>query len=56
MMEALEYGMVAINEGILSTPVAPFGGVKSSGFGREGSKYGCEDYLDIKYVCIGEVR
>ncbi len=53
MMEALEYGMVAINEGILSTPVAPFGGVKESGFGREGSKYGLEDYLNIKYALFG---
>ncbi len=53
VMEALEYGMVAINEGILSTPVAPFGGVKESGFGREGSKYGLEDYLNIKYGLFG---
>ncbi|PQA86815.1 NAD-dependent succinate-semialdehyde dehydrogenase [Hyphococcus luteus] len=53
MMEALEYGMVAINEGILSTPVAPFGGVKESGVGREGSKYGLEDYLNIKYALFG---
>ena len=51
--EALEYGMVAVNEGILSTEVAPFGGVKESGMGREGSKYGIEDYLEIKYVCLG---
>lgn len=53
VMEALEYGMVAINEGILSTPVAPFGGVKESGVGREGSKYGLEDYLNIKYGLFG---
>ncbi|MFC2953328.1 NAD-dependent succinate-semialdehyde dehydrogenase [Marinicaulis aureus] len=53
VMEALEYGMVAINEGILSTPVAPFGGVKDSGVGREGSKYGLEDYLNIKYGLFG---
>jgi succinate-semialdehyde dehydrogenase/glutarate-semialdehyde dehydrogenase len=53
VMEALEYGMVAVNEGILSTPVAPFGGVKESGFGREGSKYGLEDYLNIKYGLFG---
>lgn len=53
VMEALEYGMVAVNEGILSTPVAPFGGVKESGFGREGSKYGLEDYLNIKYGLMG---
>jgi succinate-semialdehyde dehydrogenase/glutarate-semialdehyde dehydrogenase len=54
--EALEYGMVGVNEGIISTEVAPFGGVKSSGLGREGSKYGIEDYLEIKYVCIGGVK
>ena len=53
VMEALEYGMVAINEGILSTPVAPFGGVKESGTGREGSKYGLDDYLNIKYALFG---
>lgn len=51
--EALEYGMVGINTGMLSTPVAPFGGVKESGFGREGSKYGMEEYLEIKYLCWG---
>ncbi|WP_422466743.1 NAD-dependent succinate-semialdehyde dehydrogenase [Endozoicomonas sp. ALC013] len=51
--EALEYGMVAVNEGILSTEAAPFGGIKESGIGREGSKYGIEDYLEIKYVCLG---
>ncbi len=51
--EALEYGMVGINTGLISTEVAPFGGVKESGFGREGSKYGIEEYLDIKYLCIG---
>jgi succinate-semialdehyde dehydrogenase/glutarate-semialdehyde dehydrogenase len=50
--EALEYGMVGINEGIISTEVAPFGGVKQSGLGREGSKYGIEDYLEIKYLCF----
>ena len=48
--EALEYGMVGINEGMISTEVAPFGGVKASGLGREGSKYGIEDYLEIKYL------
>jgi succinate-semialdehyde dehydrogenase/glutarate-semialdehyde dehydrogenase len=47
--EALEYGIVGINTGLISTEVAPFGGVKSSGLGREGSKYGIEDYLEIKY-------
>ncbi len=51
--EALEYGMVAINEAILSTEVAPFGGIKESGIGREGSKYGIEDFLEIKYVLAG---
>lgn len=50
--EALEYGMVGVNTGAISTEVAPFGGIKSSGFGREGSKYGLEDYLEIKYVCM----
>ncbi|HZZ89182.1 MAG TPA: NAD-dependent succinate-semialdehyde dehydrogenase [Caulobacteraceae bacterium] len=50
--EALEYGMVAINDGILSTEVAPFGGVKQSGIGREGSKYGIEDYVEIKYLLL----
>lgn len=48
--EALEYG---INTGIISNEVAPFGGIKASGLGREGSKYGIEDYLEIKYMCIG---
>ncbi len=51
--EALEYGMVGINEGIISNEMAPFGGVKQSGMGREGSKYGLEDYLEIKYLCMG---
>ena len=51
--EALEYGMVAVNDGILSTEVAPFGGVKESGTGREGSKYGMDDYLEIKYTLVG---
>ena len=53
VMEALEYGMVAVNEGILSTEVAPFGGVKDSGMGREGSRYGLEDYINIKYGLMG---
>ncbi|MEI6859122.1 MAG: NAD-dependent succinate-semialdehyde dehydrogenase [Shewanella sp.] len=51
--EGLEYGMVGINEGIISNPAAPFGGVKQSGNGREGSKYGLDDYLQIKYLCMG---
>jgi succinate-semialdehyde dehydrogenase/glutarate-semialdehyde dehydrogenase len=50
---ALEYGIVGINEGVISTEVAPFGGMKSSGLGREGSKYGIEDYLEIKYITLG---
>lgn len=54
--EALEYGMVGVNTGLLSTVTAPFGGVKASGFGREGSKYGMDDYLDIKYVCFGNIK
>jgi len=54
--EALEYGMVGINTGMISTTVAPFGGIKESGFGREGSKYGMDDYLEIKYMCWGGVE
>jgi succinate-semialdehyde dehydrogenase/glutarate-semialdehyde dehydrogenase len=53
--EALEYGIVGINEGIISTEVAPFGGMKESGIGREGSKYGMEEYMEIKYLCMGGV-
>ncbi|VAI44726.1 unnamed protein product [Triticum turgidum subsp. durum] len=52
---ALEYGLVGVNEGLISTEVAPFGGVKQSGLGREGSKYGMDDYLEIKYVCMGNL-
>jgi succinate-semialdehyde dehydrogenase/glutarate-semialdehyde dehydrogenase len=51
--EKLQYGMVGINTGILSTAVAPFGGVKQSGMGREGSRYGIEAYIDTKYLCLG---
>jgi len=51
--EALEYGIVGINTGLISTEVAPFGGVKESGIGREGSKYGIEEFLEIKYLCVG---
>ncbi len=54
--EALEYGMVGINTGMISTTVAPFGGIKESGFGREGSKYGMDDYVNIKYMCWGGVE
>ena len=50
--EALEYGMVGINTGLISTAEVPFGGVKSSGLGREGSKYGIEEYLEVKYLCL----
>jgi succinate-semialdehyde dehydrogenase/glutarate-semialdehyde dehydrogenase len=53
--EALEYGIVGINTGIISTEVAPFGGVKESGVGREGSKYGLEEFLEIKYLCLGGI-
>jgi len=53
--EALEYGIVGVNTGLISTDVAPFGGMKQSGIGREGSKYGIDDYLEIKYVCMGGV-
>ncbi len=53
--EALEYGIVGINEGIISTEVAPFGGMKESGIGREGSKYGIDDFLEIKYLCMGGI-
>lgn len=54
--EALEFGMVGINDGSISNEMAPFGGVKESGMGREGSKYGIEDYLEIKYLCMGGIR
>ncbi|WP_425483147.1 NAD-dependent succinate-semialdehyde dehydrogenase [Chelativorans alearense] len=53
--EALEYGIVGVNTGLISTEVAPFGGVKQSGIGREGSKYGADDYLEMKYICMGGV-
>ncbi|MEP4804825.1 MAG: NAD-dependent succinate-semialdehyde dehydrogenase, partial [Hyphomicrobiales bacterium] len=52
IVEALEFGMVGVNTGLISTEVAPFGGIKQSGQGREGSSYGCDDYLEIKYVCL----
>ncbi|MEL6867643.1 MAG: NAD-dependent succinate-semialdehyde dehydrogenase [Bacteroidota bacterium] len=54
--EGLDFGMVGINTGMISTTVAPFGGVKESGFGREGSKYGMDDYLEIKYLCWGGIQ
>ena len=53
--EALEYGMVGVNTGLISTEVAPFGGIKQSGLGREGSKYGVDDYTEIKYICLGGI-
>jgi len=56
VMEALEYGIVGVNEGIISTEVAPFGGVKESGIGREGSKYGIDDYVEIKYALMGGIN
>jgi len=56
VMEALEYGMVGINEGIISTEVAPFGGVKESGIGREGSRHGIDEYLEIKYAMLGGIN
>jgi succinate-semialdehyde dehydrogenase/glutarate-semialdehyde dehydrogenase len=54
--EALEYGMVGINTGLISTAEAPFGGVKQSGLGREGSHHGIEDYLEMKYLCLGDIK
>jgi len=53
--EALEYGMVGINEGIISSEVAPFGGIKESGLGREGSRFGIDEYLNLKYICLGNL-
>jgi succinate-semialdehyde dehydrogenase/glutarate-semialdehyde dehydrogenase len=53
--EELEYGMVGLNTGIISSEMAPFGGIKESGMGREGSKYGMDDYLEIKYISIAGV-
>ncbi|MFC3608861.1 NADP-dependent succinate-semialdehyde dehydrogenase [Stutzerimonas tarimensis] len=53
--EALEYGIVGVNTGIISSEAAPFGGIKASGVGREGSRYGIEDYLEIKYMCLGSI-
>jgi len=55
MSEALEYGIVGINTGIISTEVAPFGGMKASGLGREGSKYGLDEFLEVKYLCMGDI-
>jgi succinate-semialdehyde dehydrogenase / glutarate-semialdehyde dehydrogenase len=55
MAEALQTGMVGLNEGLISTEVAPFGGVKQSGLGREGSRHGLEEYLELKYLCLGSL-
>ena len=55
MAEGVEYGIVGINTGIISTEVAPFGGVKESGLGREGSHYGIDEFLEIKYLCMGDI-
>ena len=55
LSERLEFGMVGINEGVLSNPAAPFGGVKESGMGREGGRWGIEDYLETRYICIGDI-
>ena len=52
VQEGLEYGMVGVNTGLISTEVAPFGGVKQSGLGREGSRHGIEDYMEMKYICL----
>ena len=54
--EQMEVGMVGINEGIIAAVEAPFGGVKQSGLGREGSKYGINEYLDVKYLCFGGLK
>ena len=54
--EALEYGMVGVNEGVISNEVAPFGGIKESGLGREGSHYGIDDFLELKYICMGGLK
>ena len=53
--EALEHGMVGINTGRMSSEAAPFGGIKESGIGREGSKYGIDEYLELKYLCLGGI-
>ena len=53
--EQLEFGILGVNTGLISTEVAPFGGMKESGIGREGSKYGLEEWLELKYVCLGGI-
>ena len=54
--EAMEYGMVGVNTGLISTAEVPFGGVKQSGLGREGSHHGIDDYVEIKYLCLGDIQ
>ncbi len=54
--EGLETGLVGVNAGVIANEMSPFGGVKQSGLGREGSKYGVEDFLEIKYVCLGGIQ
>ena len=54
--EALEYGMVGVNTGLISTAEVPFGGVKQSGLGREGARQGIEDYVEVKYLCLGDIQ
>lgn len=54
--EALDYGMVGLNETLISSEVAPFGGTKQSGLGREGSNYGIDEYLELKYLCLGNIK
>jgi succinate-semialdehyde dehydrogenase/glutarate-semialdehyde dehydrogenase len=54
--EALEYGMVGVNTGLISTAEVPFGGVKQSGLGREGARQGVDDYVEIKYLCLGDIQ
>ena len=54
--EALETGMVGVNEGAISTDIMPFGGIKESGLGREGGHYGMEEYMEVKYICIGGLK
>jgi succinate-semialdehyde dehydrogenase/glutarate-semialdehyde dehydrogenase len=56
VMNKLQYGIIGVNEGLISTEVAPFGGVKESGVGREGSKYGVEDFLSVKYALVGGLQ
>ena len=55
VMEGLQYGQVGINAGVITTEVAPFGGMKQSGLGREGSKYGIEEFVEVKYICFGGI-